>query len=156
MLKEERMRRHRFPSVSSAALFYYMAKLANRDAVAPHLNECSYYGAHHVSEETVGADAEVPSVFTLIKMCFVHLAQCGFYIGMTFAESGKVFIMYEFECCLIHKVKVQIVVALPGIMSVEGVLARTYIVMIRTSCGRESCMHVIVNELHIVDSDIGW
>ena len=89
--------------------------------MAAHLNKCSYNSTHHVSQEAIGLDDEKPfGVTRLYPLCLHNIAEGGLDIGMTLAETRKILVFHQHTRCLIHKRKIEVVMAKPGIMTIEG------------------------------------
>lgn len=84
------------------------AEVLHRKFSPSYIEQRSYDGPHHVTEEAVGSDGKYLSFAFGFPAGECHSAIIGFNIGMQFAKTGEIGISVELFGRRIHFVKVEI------------------------------------------------
>ena len=155
VFKKQRIARHALASIGATLACHDGAKLLKRHAAAPNFYQRAYHRAHHIAQEAVCGDAEIPlMVATCYPPGFHNVTQCGLDVGVSLAECAEIVDLKKPRCSLIHLVKVQFVVHLTRVSACKRVLASVYIIVVCALGSTESCVHIAVDRLHIIDGDV--
>ena len=102
------MSRNRFTCTAAMLLFYYLTESLYSKFTSSHFHQCTNYGTNHITQETGGLNSEYPFIFPyLFPTCMHDTAIVCLYICMQFTEAGKICILKQNLCCLIHLIKIQ-------------------------------------------------
>ena len=150
------MRRHALACLTATMAEHGLTELLKRHAMAPHFDEGTHDGAHHVAKEAVGRDLEAPLCRRqLVPLGMGEPAECGLHVGTGLAECGKVLLRQQPLGSLVHEREIELVVGFPGIMAKEGVFSGMQIVMVRARSGAETRVHVGSHCLDALHGDVG-
>ncbi len=72
----------------------------------------------------------------------------------TLAKSREVIIFHQNCRCLVHQVKIELIVKFTRISPQKRFLDRMYIIMVRARSGTETCMHIVGNRFHTTHGDV--
>lgn len=118
-------------------------ELVEGDAVATDLHEGADHGTHHIAEEAIGGDAEVPGIVAVwYPSGLGDMTEGGLHIGVTLAKGAKVGDMEQMGGCLVHQVEIERPVYLAGIMTAEGIFLQMDVIVVSAERGTESGMHI--------------
>lgn len=96
-------------SSGGATVFCSMIRQkSSTESFPSYIEQRSYDGPHHVTEETVGSDGKYLSFAFGFPAGECHSAIIGFNIGMQFAKTGEIGISVELFGRCIHFVEVEI------------------------------------------------
>lgn len=101
---------------------------------APHVEQSSHDGAHHIAQETIGSNRKFPYLAFLFPAGMGNAAVVGLYVGMKFAETGKVGMAVQFCASCMHGLKIEAAVQAANHLVVERVFLCRYIIMV---CARQ-------------------
>ena len=108
VVKKERFAGDRSSSGATVFLLDDMAEVLHRKFSPSYIEQRSYDGPHHVTEETVGSDGKYMSFAFGFPAGECHSAIIGFNIGMQFAKTGEMGRTVWLNGRRIHFVEVEI------------------------------------------------
>lgn len=145
--EEEGVARNALTSGTTVFLLDNVAELVDGQSAAPYINHRADNGPNHVAKETVGRDGKTyrPSPKPLPRegsrhtirlahetplpwegkgggspLCLHDAAVVGLDVSMEFGEGGEVGVVEETLAGFVHKVEVERLMEVPGIMAQEG------------------------------------
>ena len=108
VVKKERFAGDRSSSGTTVFLLDDMAEVLHRKFSPSYIEQRSYDGPHHVTEEAVGSDGKYLSFAFGFPAGECHSAIIGFNIGMQFPKTGVMGLREELFARRIHFVEVEI------------------------------------------------
>ena len=108
LLKKQRIAWHRLSCTSALPLFNHSPESLKRQSSTPHIYQSAYNGSHHISQESVGSDFEIPTRLAhLMPTCGSDMTYGGLGIGVAFAESPEILVFHKYLRRLVHHVEVE-------------------------------------------------
>ena len=96
IFKEQCFRWHRLTSLRTLFSFYHLPEFIQRHAASANLHKRPHHSTHHITQETVGGNLEVPLRFgNLMPLGMRHLTQRRLHIAARFAEGTEILILAE-------------------------------------------------------------
>lgn len=155
ILKEQGVARHALTGIAPSAILQDVPELVKRYPSPSHVKQGAHDGTHHVAQETVGGNLEIPcGRGGLHPSGRRDMADGGLVVAPRLAESGVVLVREEEARSLVHSRKVERVVHLQGIMTLEGVFPGVYIIVVRARYGREAGVHAVGHRKNVMDRDV--
>lgn len=107
VVKKERFAGDRSSSGATVFLLDDTAEVLHRKFSPSYIEQRSYDGPHHVTEEAVGSDGKYLSFAFGFPAGECHSAIIGFNIGMQFAKTGEIGISVELSAAVFILSKVE-------------------------------------------------
>ena len=108
LLKKQRIAWHRLSCPSALSLFNHSPESVERQSSTPHIYQSAYNGSHHIAQESVGGNLEIPTRLThLMPPCGSDMTYGGLGIGVAFAESTEILVFHKYLSRLVHHVEVE-------------------------------------------------
>jgi hypothetical protein len=99
--------------IAAASVVQDIEKLFHRNLFSAYIDERSHYGSHHVSQETVGGNLEIPGGRRgLYPSGGCYMADGGLVVATRLAERCIVFVMQKMLSRLVHLFEIQGIVHL--------------------------------------------
>lgn len=107
-LQKQRVARHALTGGGALTPSNYSVELVEGDAVTAYFHESADHGTHHIAEEAVGGDAEIPGIIAVgYPAGLSDIAKGGLHIGVTLAKSAKVGDVEQVGGGLVHQVEIE-------------------------------------------------
>ena len=91
-LQEECVSRHTLASIATGSLIQNIEKLTFIDFSSTYIDECTYNGAHHIAEKTIGCYLKIPSSRrSLYPLSLCHMAESRLVVSSSLTEGSIVF-----------------------------------------------------------------
>ena len=106
--QEQRVAGHGHSCGATVFLLDDFTELLDGEHATSHIEEGADNGTHHVAEETVGGDGELPlERGNLFPFGVCDLAVVRLHVGVEFGKGGEVCVVEESLSRLIHQVEVE-------------------------------------------------
>lgn len=129
-------------------------ELLDGEHTTTYIEEGADDGTHHVAEETVGSDGELPlDGADLFPMGMHDAAVVGLHVGVQFGEGGEVGVVEKGLCCFVHLVEVEGLGEAVGVR-LEGSLGGDDIIMVRARGGGETGVGIGFHFSDVKDGDV--
>ena len=143
---------HALARIFTATGSYNRTELIQSHTTTSYLDQCANHGTHHITQETLGANLEIPAARLLHLNPFGlgQVAQRGLDISACLAEGAEVLDIEQQPGCLIHSFEIKLIRHLQGIKTMERIAMGMYIIMIGALDGRETCMQIVCDFPHVL------
>ena len=144
--KREGVAGHRVAGGATVLAVYHLAELLEREPAAAHFDERADYGAHHVAQETVGRDFELPHVVgRFFPHGAAHAADVGLRVGVELGETGEVINRQQVTGGAVHRLEIERIGDARGVVARKGIFAGVHPIMIRTGFCAETGVGVVAH-----------
>ena len=133
----------------------YLTEIVERHTSASNLDEGTNDGTHHVTQEAVGRNLEIPRRRRrLVPLGMSHVTERRLDVAARLAESTEIVVLHQDASCFVHQRIVELVVQFKGIRTKKRVLACMHIIAIGTGNGRKTGVKVGGNRFDAVNGNI--